>query len=176
MKVRYTEFCLNPTLRGTTVHLPQHRAQALIDVGAAVEVPMPARGTREWHAAMQELEAERQKLIPADQRQNLPTVPTWSVRFLEHARKYVVVMQHLTSEFIYGENVLFDKGRPDFKASAKQFTWMLKQVGCPQAVIQNWLDLRNAPDFLAQEQARIEADKQAAAQQREHERLAPKFI
>jgi hypothetical protein len=39
MKVRYTEFALDPNLRGTTIHLPAHRAQALIDIGAAVEVP-----------------------------------------------------------------------------------------------------------------------------------------
>jgi hypothetical protein len=39
MKIQYTQFALNPALRGTTTNLPQHRAQALIDSGAAVEVP-----------------------------------------------------------------------------------------------------------------------------------------
>jgi hypothetical protein len=176
MKIQYTQFALNPSLRGTTAHLPQHRAQALIDSGAAVEVPMPARGTPGWHAAMQELEALRVASLPADQRQNIPTVPTWSVRFLESARKYVVVVTSLVGEFIYGETILLDKGRPDFKASTTQFTWVLKQAGCPKAVIQNWLALRNAPDFLAQEQARIEADKQSMERQRERERNAPKFF
>lgn len=54
MKVKYTDFCLNPALRGTTVHLPQHRAVALIDSGAAVEVPMARRGTTEWLRDMKE--------------------------------------------------------------------------------------------------------------------------
>jgi|HubBroStandDraft_6_1064221.scaffolds.fasta_scaffold588084_2 hypothetical protein len=39
MRIRYTEFALNPALRGTISHLPAHRAQALIDSGAAVELP-----------------------------------------------------------------------------------------------------------------------------------------
>lgn len=39
MRIKYTEFALNPALRGTISHLPQHRAQALIDSGAAVELP-----------------------------------------------------------------------------------------------------------------------------------------
>jgi hypothetical protein len=39
MRIRYTEFALNPALRGTITHLPQHRAQPLIDSGAAVELP-----------------------------------------------------------------------------------------------------------------------------------------
>jgi hypothetical protein len=176
MKIQYTQFALNPALRGTTAHLPLHRALVLIDVGAAVEVPLPARGTPGWHAAMQELEAERVKNIPSDQRQNLPTVPTWSVRFLESARKYVVVMKQLTTEIMYGETMLMDRGRPDFKASAKQFAFVLKQAGCPQVVFQQWLDARNAPDFLAAETTRIAEDKRNAEAQRERERNAPRFM
>ena len=177
MKIQYTQFALNPALRGTTAHLPLHRALALIDVGAAVEVPMPPRGTHEWHAAMQELEVERVKSIPADQRQNAPTLPQWTVRFLEQSRKFVVVMNHLTTELIYGETILNDgKGRPDFKASEKQFVAALKTAGCPQVVIQKYLDSKHAPDFLAAEQARIATDKQAMERQRERERNAPKYI
>ena len=39
MRIKYTEFVPNPALRNTITHLPQHRAQALIDSGAAVELP-----------------------------------------------------------------------------------------------------------------------------------------
>jgi hypothetical protein len=95
---------------GQTAHLQPLRAQGLIDAGFAVEVPMPRRGCSGWLAAMQEQEAERQKLLPADQQQNCPAVPTWGVRFLEQSRKYVVVMNHLTSEVIYGEVVLLKRG------------------------------------------------------------------
>lgn len=38
MKIRYTDYAPNPTLRGTETHLPAHRAQPLIDSGIAVEV------------------------------------------------------------------------------------------------------------------------------------------
>jgi hypothetical protein len=177
MKVRYTEFALNPALRGTTTHLPSYRAQALIDSGAAVEVLMPARGTAGWHAAMTELEAERVKNIPADQRHDIPTVPQWSVRFLEQSRKFVVVVNSLMGETIYGESVQLDgRGRPDLKGAEKQLVFVLKEARCPQAVIQKYLDSKHAPDFLAQEAARIEADKQAAAAQREREKNTIHFI
>jgi hypothetical protein len=54
MKIQYTQFCLNPALRGTTTNLPAHRAIALIDAGAAVEVPLPPRGSAGWLAARNE--------------------------------------------------------------------------------------------------------------------------
>ena len=178
MKLRYTEFCLNPALRNTTTHLPQHRAQALIDSGAAVEVPMPPRGSSGWLAEMREREEQRIALIPADQRQitQFPQ-PSWSVRHLKEQNKYVVVFNHLTTETIYGERVLLDgKGRPDLKGTEKQLVSVLTREGCPKAVIQKYLDAKNAPDFLAAEAARIDADRRAAEAQRERERYAPRFI
>jgi len=57
MKIKYTQFALNPALRGTTAHLPLHRALALIDSGAAIEVPMAPRGTAQWLQDMKERSA-----------------------------------------------------------------------------------------------------------------------
>jgi hypothetical protein len=85
MKVRYTEFCLNPALRGTTTHLPQHRAIALIDQGAAVEVPMATRGTPEWLKDMQERSASLNPTSP-----NTPLV-TWAINLATIANRYAVV-------------------------------------------------------------------------------------
>jgi len=65
MKIQYTQFCLNPALRGTTAHLPQHRAVALIDSGAAIEVPLPQRGSPEWLQAMKERSAAANPQVDA---------------------------------------------------------------------------------------------------------------
>jgi hypothetical protein len=162
---------------GISEHMPNQRAQGLIDAGFAVAVPKPPRGSSEWLAAMAEEEQQRVALIPADQRDAAPSpISLWSVRYLDRANKHVVVMNHLTTEIIYGETVLMEKGRPDFKATEKQFVATLKKNGCPQSTIQKYLDAKSAPDFLAREVARIEADKSAAETQRQHEREAPKFI
>jgi len=161
---------------GQTEHLQPPRAQALIDTGFAVAVPMPPRGSRDWLAAMQEQERERQASIPADQRHTLSPVPTWSIRYLNGQGKYVVTMTHQTTEIIYGETVLMDKGRPDLKAAEKQFVAVLKNAGCPQGIIKKYLDAKSAPDFLAREAARIEADKSAAVMQQQREREIPRFI
>jgi len=162
---------------GQTEHLQPNIAQTLIAAGFAQEVPRAPRGTAKWFAEMQELEAERQKNIPADQRQHASTVPEWTLRsIVGPPQKFVVVKSSLAGEFIYGETLLMDRGRPDFKASAKNFAFVLKEAGCPQSVIQQWLDARNAPDYLAAERSRIEADKQAAELQRQREKNTPKFF
>jgi hypothetical protein len=169
MKIRYSEFCLNPTLRGTTTHLPAHRAQALLDSGAAVEVPMPARGTKEWHAAMKELEEIRQASLPADQ--PYPS-PTWSVHLLREANKYVVKFNHLTTQLIYGPPPKYGDPRGD----AKAFVASLKRAGCPKEIIEQWTAKVNEPDYLAQERQRIEKEKVEQIAQQERERNAPRFI
>jgi len=157
---------------GQTEHLDNMRAQGLIDAGFAVEVPRAPRGTPEWHKEMAELEAERVKNIPAQR-----PVPEWTLRTIEGPpRKFVVVKSSLVGEFFYGETLLLDRGRPDFKASAKNFVWLLKREGCPENVIQQWQNARNAPDYLAQEQARIAEDKRNAEAQREREKAAPRYL
>ena len=91
MKIKYTEYALNPALRNTTTHLPAHRAQALIDSGAAVEVPMPAHGTPGWLEARAEQERLRVAPIPeGGQAAFFPTV-TWQVHKLRLSNKFVVV-------------------------------------------------------------------------------------
>jgi len=177
MKIQYTQFALNPALRGTTTDLPQHRAQALIDSGAAVEIPMPPRGSKNWHARMAENERERVALIPADQRQSAPSpVPVWSVHFVQGSNTFVVKRNHLTEEIVYGARMLFDRGRPDFKLSTKVFVENLKKAGCPKEVIDRYVAAANAPDYLAAERERIEQDKRNAEDQREREKHAPRFI
>lgn len=65
MRIRYTDFCLNPALRNTTTNLPQHRAIALIDSGAAVEVPFSDF---------------RERLASEEESKPLPTAAvTWAV-------------------------------------------------------------------------------------------------
>jgi len=58
MLIRYTEFCLNPNLRGTTADLPQHRAQALIDGGTAVEIKYAS-----YRERLQAVEAAKPKVF-----------------------------------------------------------------------------------------------------------------
>jgi hypothetical protein len=172
MKIQYTQFALNPALRGTTTNLPAHRAQVLIDSGAAVEVPMPPRGSHSWLQAKAEEEELRVKNIPANQLASEPSiVPVWGVRFIPLSRKHVVVSTSLSGEIIYGANVL-----PGGKSDDKQLVATLKKAGCPQRVIQQYLDAKSAPDFLAAEAERIEADKRAAQQQQQREREAPRYI
>jgi len=162
---------------GQTEHLPPHRAQALIDAGFAQAVQMPPRGTNAWLAAMREQEAERVAQIPSGQRENFPQNPTWSLRFNESTRKYLIVFQHMTTEILYQEVIRLDRtGRPDFKTAQQTLICFAKEAGCPKAVIDQYLAAANAPDYLAQERARIEADKQAANAQREREKHAPKYI
>ncbi len=54
MKIQYTEFVADPSLRNTITNLPAHVAQVLIAQGSAKAVPMPARGSKEWLAARNE--------------------------------------------------------------------------------------------------------------------------
>jgi hypothetical protein len=176
MKIRYTEFALNPSLRNTFAHLPAHRAQALIDSGAAVEVPMPSRGSAGWLAAMAEQEQLRIGSIPADSRDIFHATPIWQVSYLKLNNKYVVERLHGSEKTIYGELPIMDRGRPDFKAAEKQFVELLKEIGCPLGVIQQWQRERNKPDYLLQEQNRIEQEKQAQAMQRERDRNTMHFI
>jgi hypothetical protein len=161
---------------GQTENIENKRGQSLIDAGFAVEVPLPPRGSQSWLAARNEQEAERQKNIPADKRDNRPTGTTWGTRFLTLSQKHVVVKQSLVGEFTYAANVVMDRGRPDVKTSQKEFVAMLSREGCPKAVIQQYLDAVNAPDYLAAEANRIESDKQAAERQRQREADVPKFL
>jgi hypothetical protein len=176
MKIKYTEFALNPQLRGTTTHLPAHRAQALIDSGAAVEVKMPPHGTPGWLEARAEQEQVRIDSLPADRRETFPTVVTWQVYKLPFSGKLGVVRLYLTEKTIYEPALIYDRGRPDFKASQKNFVSVLKIDKCPESVIQQYLDAVNAPNYLAMERARIAEDQRNAAAQQERERNAPRFI
>jgi hypothetical protein len=152
MKIRYTEFCLNPALRNTTTHLPQHRAIALIDSGAAVEVPLPQRGTAEWLQERNELEAERVKNLP----QTSSPVPVWTVRTMPLSQRLVVQYQNFGTQLTYGPLVL-EGGKIDHK----QFVGVLKSAKCPEAVIHQWLEAAQRPDYLEAEAAKFDADKRA---------------
>jgi hypothetical protein len=176
MKIRYTEYALNPSLRNTITHLPAHRAQALIDSGAAVEVPMPTRGSVGWLAAMAEQEQVRIGTIPVNSRDIFHATPIWQVAYLKLNNKYVVERLHGSEKTIYGELPIMERGRPDFKAAEKQFVGLLKEIGCPLAVIQQWQRERTKPDYLALETERVEAEKQAQAMQRERERNTVHFM
>lgn len=54
MKIIYTEFVADPSLRRTTTNLPAHVAQVLIAQGSAKAVPMPRHGSKDWLAARNE--------------------------------------------------------------------------------------------------------------------------
>jgi hypothetical protein len=63
MKITYTKFVPDPSLRGTTTNLPAHIAQVLIASGQAVAVPVPDRNkpdpTNAWLRHIQEEDAMR---------------------------------------------------------------------------------------------------------------------
>lgn len=173
MKVKY----LTGPKCGQTSHVPNSQEfQVLVAAGIIEVIPKPVRGSAEWLNAMAEEEEQRVSQLPADRREPEPTAPTWSLRFVERSNKYVVVQNSLAGEVIYGENVLMRRGVPDVLASEKQLVDALKKAGCPHTIIAKYLDAKTAPDFVAKEAARIEADKRAADAQRERERQMPRFI
>jgi hypothetical protein len=54
MKIQYTNFVSDPSLRNTVTHLPNHVAQVLIASGQAVEIKLPFRSAPGWAEARQE--------------------------------------------------------------------------------------------------------------------------
>jgi hypothetical protein len=69
MKIQYTEYVAHPALRGTITHLPRHRAQPLIDIGAAVEIPYA-----DFRERLREEEAAKSAAAPT-----APAVVSWAV-------------------------------------------------------------------------------------------------
>jgi len=61
MKIQYTEFVADPSLRNTITNLPAHIAQVLIAQGSAKAVPMPRWGTPEW---LEERKAQSAAAVP----------------------------------------------------------------------------------------------------------------
>jgi hypothetical protein len=90
MKITYTEYVADPTLRGKTAHLPAHIAQVLIAQGTAKEVPLPPRGSRGWLEAIQELDAMRTGPSQYDTVPPSVTGTEWSVKTMESGQTLVV--------------------------------------------------------------------------------------
>jgi hypothetical protein len=104
------------------------------------------------------------------------TAISWRVVVLSTTGKIVVERHNGTEKLVYGEAIILDRGRPDLKASEKQLSDVLKEAGCPQDVIEQWKRARNAPNYLAAERAKFEADRAAAEQQQEREKHGVRFL
>jgi hypothetical protein len=126
MRIRYTEFALNPALRGTITHLPQHRAQALIDSGAAVELPY-----KNYVERLNDEQAQR-----AADPKNAPATG-WSVRESvgNNPRVRFVVVE--TSPL--GEITFYDAPRRMLRRPLSKSTPMLlRQMQQPSAAAQSF--------------------------------------
>jgi hypothetical protein len=58
MKIQYTEFVADPSLRNTITNLPAHVAQVLIAQGSAKAVPLPPYGAKGWLEHRKEISAQ----------------------------------------------------------------------------------------------------------------------
>jgi hypothetical protein len=80
MKITYTQYVPDPSLRGTTTNLPAHIAQVLIASGQAVEIPLPRRGSPGWLAAIKEIDAMNTKPSEYDTVPPAANGVEWSAR------------------------------------------------------------------------------------------------
>jgi hypothetical protein len=165
MKIKYTEFCLNPALRGTTTNLPAHRAIALIDSGAAVEVPMPKRGSPGWLAAMAEQEERRVAAIPQSQREPYYSVQTWQLSTAPISQDVIIV------KLLGREQTVYSKPA---NAADKDFRTRMLDAGCPENIVKAYFDAcaqKVDPEIL-QERRIQEHNRQYASLQTQHQREA----
>jgi hypothetical protein len=61
MKITFTQYVPDPSLRGTTTNLPAHVAQVLIASGQATAAPRPPYGSTAW---LEEKKADAARAVP----------------------------------------------------------------------------------------------------------------
>lgn len=93
MKIQYSQFTLDPSLRGKTVHLPAHVAAVLIATNQAVEVKLPPRGAPGWAEARMEESRVLAGTGDASQDTVVANVypPTWTLETLPITCKPAIV-------------------------------------------------------------------------------------
>lgn len=93
MKIQFTQFAPDPSLRGTTKTLPAHRAQPLIDSGVAVQVP--------WKDFRERLAAEATSQT-AGSFQNVSVDEEWGIdTSLTQFRQVVIIRKRGSETIIY---------------------------------------------------------------------------
>lgn len=115
MKIQYTEFVADPSLRNTTVNLPAHVAQVLIAQGSAKALPAPRRGTNEYL----QMRAEESALVTAPSDYDTPAGVSATEWGLHLKGKVVAVIKRSGSDTFF-----FDSPPAD----------------CPRSIVQQFLD------------------------------------
>jgi hypothetical protein len=170
MRIRWVNHP-NPKLQhlnGKTVHEPYQAVAPFLLSGACEVVPY-----KNYLEELDDNEAQRIAALTPQQRSTIHPVPTWQVEYEAVGKRYIVARLHFTEKLIYAEQI--PPGGFN-KKSEKQFVDVLKMVGCPKDVIEQWQRERNKPDYLAMEAARIESERQANLMQQEREKHMPKFF
>jgi hypothetical protein len=148
MKVKYTQFVPDPSLRGTTTHLPAHIAQVLIASGQATAVPFPRRdGSPEWMAAIAEEDAARKPSHHDTVGGLAPGVTEWGCKALASGKAVIV-------RRVGGETNFLDSPPVECPISVQQQYFDL----CAVSPEQNSITLEAARDAQAKQEF---ADKTA---------------
>lgn len=146
MKIEYTQFAPDPTLRGKTTHLPAHIASVLIAQGVAIEIKLPRYGQPGWAEARVALSRETQGPPNAgDVCVEFHKDPLWSVVAAPISGRPTIFRRwgYETARFV-GENA----------------AELAKANHCPEPILKQYDALVNTKDISAQQVAEAQAAQQ----------------